>query len=82
MIFMNGSSPSGFKNSTYSGMYDLCLNPTPRFTYSSFNVVNGYIQYPTVNSLFDVIMNSSNIWEFIVLFMHNPWTIFVPYKLF
>ena len=79
---MNGSSPSGFRNSSYTGMYDQCLNPTPRFTYHSFKVVNGFIKYPPVNSLYDVILNSNSIWDFIALFMNNPWTIFVPYKFF
>ena len=80
MIYMNGTSPSGFTNSKYTGMmtctqYNNLVNP------SSNNPTTRNVQSIKVGSLIDVFTNSTSIGDFFALLWYNPWVLFVWFKL-
>ena len=86
MYHMDGSSPSGFTNSTFSGMNytgnDTTLNPPPGpSTCPSQLPPNTIVDYSTVKikSLYDLFTKSTDIWSFMSLFWYNMWVLFVWY---
>jgi hypothetical protein len=89
---MDGSSPSGFKNSTFCGMNctgnettpnpppgpSPCPTPGPTPGPSPISP-NTIVDYSTVKikSLYDLFTKSTDIWSFMSLFWYNMWVLFV-----
>ena len=77
MYNMDGTSPSGFTNSTYCGMNcnstpNTPSTPTPAPKPAPVNPVT-----VKVKSLIDVFTSSTDIGAFFAIIWYNPWTLFV-----
>ena len=86
MYHMDGSSPSGFKNSTFCGMNctgnEITPNPPPGPSPGPSPLPpNTIVDYSTVKikSLLDLFAKSADIWSFMSLFWYNMWVLFVWY---
>ena len=75
MYNMDGSSPSGFTNSTFCGMSCSTL-PSPAPTPTPTPTVVDYSKV-VVKSLGDVFAKAKDFWSFCTMIWYNMWVFFV-----